>query len=525
MSKILRINEITDIPAINIALDTINQNKQALVFCNTKMTAESTAEKISRLIKVSDTELNLLSEKILKVLSSPTKQCKRLALMIRKGIAFHHSGLPSGQRKMVEDGFRKGTIKIICSTPTLAFGLNLPAFRAIMKDLKRYGGRWGMQWIPTLEYHQCIGRAGRPDFNDKFGEAISVATTGSEKSELLKRFVNGAPEPIYSKLAVEPVLRTYVLSLVATGFVNTKKELFEFFYRSFYAHQYKDLKEIEYIISKIIDNLEEWEFIKTTGINKSSDFISADEIEEVKIEASRLGQRISQLYIDPLTANFLINGMRRATGRICNEFSFLHLAANTLELRPYFRVRTKEIEEVQDVLNEYSVNIIVLEPSVYEPEYDDFLNSTKTALVLNEWLEEKDEEYLLEKYNVRPGEFNYKKDSCDWILFSSEEIAKLMQFKDIVRIIRKARFRLKNGVKEELIPLVKIKGIGRIRARKLFRNGIKDIGDIKNADITQLVQLLGKNIAIKLKKEVGIDIDKDKVPEGRRKGQTGLLKY
>ena len=72
------------------------------------------------------------SKKVLKALDNPTKQCKRLALCIAKGIAFHHAGLHSKQRELIEDNFRAGLIKVICSTPTLAFGINMPAFRAVI---------------------------------------------------------------------------------------------------------------------------------------------------------------------------------------------------------------------------------------------------------------------------------------------------------------------------------------------------------------------------------------------------------
>ena len=64
------------------------------------------------------------------------------------------------QRELIEDNFREGVIKIICATPTLAYGLSLPAFRSILKDLRRYGPR-GMAYIPVLEYLQMSGRAGR----------------------------------------------------------------------------------------------------------------------------------------------------------------------------------------------------------------------------------------------------------------------------------------------------------------------------------------------------------------------------
>ncbi|MFH0874525.1 MAG: LAGLIDADG family homing endonuclease [archaeon] len=400
-----------------------------------------------------------------------------------------------------------------------SFGLNLPAFRAIMKDLKRYGGRWGMQWIPTLEYHQCIGRAGRPDYNDKFGEAISVAQTETEKEEIKKRFVDGSPENIYSKLAVEPVLRTYVLSLVASGVCRSKEDLLSFFEKTFYGYQFRDENKIEAILSKIIQMLEEWEFVKTSVA--ASDFVSADEIiGQGKIDATIIGKRVSELYIDPYTANFLIACMKRAANKIANEFSILHMASNTLEMRPIFTARAKEIPEIEETLSKK--NSIVLEPTYFDPEYDDFLSATKTAIVLEEWLNEKDEEYILENYNVRPGEFNVKKESADWVSYAAEELAILLEFRDVVKIIRKTRFRLRHGIKDELIPLVKLEGIGRVRARKLFRNGIKNIGDIRACDVAKLSQILGKAIALDVKKQSGEDIIKDVIPKNKRKGQINI---
>ena len=115
----IKIKELTDFPVINVALDTISINKQALIFVNTKRSAEATAEKISLQIKTSKKDLVKLSERVLNVLSTPTKQCKRLAMCVKKGIAFHHAGLPSGQRSLIENSFRNGMIKIICATPTL----------------------------------------------------------------------------------------------------------------------------------------------------------------------------------------------------------------------------------------------------------------------------------------------------------------------------------------------------------------------------------------------------------------------
>jgi len=502
--------------ALDLALDTIKIGKQALVFVNTKRSAEKTAEDISKKVKTNDKKLVELSGKVLKSLSKPTKQCERLSSCVKKGIAFHHAGLVSKQRELIEDNFRNGAIKIICSTPTLAFGLDLPAFRSIIKDLRRYGSR-GLSHIPVLEYLQMAGRAGRPKF-DKTGEAICVAVSENDKNQLYEKYILGQPEEIYSKLAVEPVLRTYLLSLIAANFVNTKKHITDFFGKTFWAFQFVDMNKLVAIIDKMLDLLEEWEFIQRS----EEDFTDADKVDDERIKATLMGKRVAELYIDPLTAYYFITCLRNASDKKVNEFSFLQMVSHTLEIRPLLRVGVREQENIQEELTRNYNLLLEKEPSMYEPEYEDFINSIKTALMLNEWVDEKNEEYLLENYNTRPGELRSKLDSADWLLFANEEISRILQFPSLKREIVKLRLRLKHGVKEELLPLIKIEGIGRVRARRLFRNRIKDVGDIKKADVTKLSQILGKQVALSVKKQVGQE--SKEVPSGKRKGQISLLK-
>ncbi len=472
-------------PAINLALDTINIGKQALVFTNTKRSAEKTAEDISKEIKSGSKELDELSEKILHSLSRPTKQCERLAFCIRKGIAYHHAGLVHKQKELIEESFRKGLIKIICCTPTLAYGVDLPAFRAILKNLRRYGHR-GMHWIPTLEYLQMCGRAGRPNY-DTHGEAIAIAATDAAKKEITERYINGESEEVYSKLAVEPVLRTYLLSLISSGFVKSKKEILDFFEKTFWAHQFEDMERLERIISKMLKLLKEFKFIQ--GTHK-------------EYKATLIGRRVAQLYIDPLTAYHLISCLENANGKV-KIFSFLQMISHTLEMRPLLRMRAKEYDDIQDFLLKYENHLLEKEPSMYEPEYESYLNSVKTAMFFNDWINEINEGDLLEKYNIRPGETRIKLSIGDWLLYAAEELARMLKKKDLLRELMKTRIRLKNGVKEELLPLLRLREVGRIRARKLFRNGIKDIGDVKKADIMKLGSIVGKKTAAKIKEQVG----------------------
>ena len=485
-------------PLLNLIADTLRNNKQALVFVNTKQRAEKTADIIADAFKGTNDDLSKISNSILNVLSKPTKQCKRLARVVRYGVAFHHSGLVSKQREIVEDEFRRGNIRVICCTPTLAYGLNLPAFRVIIRDLKRYTYH-GYAWIPVLEAQQMFGRAGRPEY-DTEGQAICIVPTEADKETVKDRYINGYPEDIYSKLAVEPVFRTYLLSLISTNIVRTKEGLVDFFSKTFWAHQFTDMNKIKFMIDNMLGLLSEWKFIVKKG--GESDFTSAGDIdkENSKIRPTRIGRRIAELYLDPLTAHNLIVGLSSKKKK--SFFSILNLCTRTLEMRPYLRVNVREFDDYEQKLAEFEDEVLGEIPKPYDEEYDDFLSSFKTSMLFYDWTNEEDEEALLEKYNVRPGELKAKLQRLDWVIYASHEIAQILGLKEEVSLINKTRLRLKYGVKEELLNLLRLKNIGRVRARKLFNNNIKTVGDLKKKDEKELGMLLGEKTAKNIKEQL-----------------------
>ena len=489
---------------IDLAIDTIYKNKQALIFVNTKNSAEKQAEDISK--KIKEVSFDELSNEILNVLTKPTKQCKRLSNCVKKGIAFHHSGLNHKQRELIEDNFRDGTIKIICCTPTLAAGLDLPAYRSIIKDLKRFTSR-GMQFIPVLEYLQMIGRAGRPKY-DSIGEAICIAKDEQSFDEIYEKYICGTPENIYSKLASEPILRKYVLSIIASETVKDEKELINFFKRTFFAFQFGDIKKLELMILNVLNLLEEWGFIKYEHDNQDSTFndstsntnpslfSDASTIINNQIKPTILGKRINELYLDPYTAHKLIEGLNKIKDP--TEFSYLHLISNTLEMRPLLNVTKKENEFIENLYHQKK-EFIIEDDYIFNDFYT-FLSSIKTAFFFEEWINEKDEEFILNHFKVRPGEINYKTDIANWLLYSCHEISKILMIKKHLSQLLKLKMRIKYGVKEELLPLIKIKNIGKARARKLYNNNIKNIKDINNCTIEKLKSVVGNKIGESLKK-------------------------
>ena len=63
---------------------------------------------------------------------------KTLAQLVEQGVAYHHAGSQPKDRKIVEELFLGGHLAVICTTSTLAVGVNLPAHLVIIKSTFQY---------------------------------------------------------------------------------------------------------------------------------------------------------------------------------------------------------------------------------------------------------------------------------------------------------------------------------------------------------------------------------------------------
>ncbi|WP_138007556.1 ATP-dependent DNA helicase [Halalkalirubrum salinum] len=516
--------------------DTLDDGGSTLVFVNSRRNAESAAR---RMTEVTDRYLDDDERDALAALAddirdvSDTETSDDLAATVERGAAFHHAGLAAEHRSIVEDAFRDRLLKTICATPTLAAGVNTPSRRVIVRDWRRYDGEFGgMKPLDVLEIHQMCGRAGRPGL-DPYGEAVLLAKNADEMDELFDRYIWAEPEPVRSKLAAEPALRTHVLATIASGFATTREGLLEFLDGTLYAAQAEAsgaTDRLAQVTDAVLAYLDANEFIERDGDTLS---------------ATSIGHTVSRLYLDPMSAAEIIDGLRAAesgdgatgrygrskgagTGQESEPTGFVsagelrsangpggrsetdgpsaedetdtepakptplglyHLVSRTPDMYELY-LKSGDKETYTELCYERESELLGLTPSEFEEvRFEEWLSALKTAKLLEDWALEVDEDRITERYGVGPGDIRGKVETAEWLLGAAEELAGTLGLGSNVAI-REAKKRIEYGVREELLDLAGVRGVGRKRARRLYEAGITSRSNLREANKRRVLAAL-----------------------------------
>ena len=482
-------------PVFDTALEVVRDGGQVLIFTETRRLAVEAGKKAGALLRRTMPRSDRRSLEIIaqRILSSAerTRLGEALAEQVLNGAGFHHAGLPGAHRRIIEESFKTGRLKILCATPSLAAGVNLPARTVIISSYERYEAGYGRYPISVLEYKQFCGRAGRPRY-DKFGEAVLIARTEDEQDYLLKNYALAEPERIWSKLGAEKVLRPHVLATVATRFATSEDGLDRFFARTFYAFQY-DPKMIKNKLGDILAFLHREQMI---------------EFEGQELRATRFGRRVSELYIDPVSAVILRDGLYTRAKKV-TDVSLLHLISRTPDISPKLYPRRGEDEMLDLFAKEHQDEYMCEIPEYYGDTngitYEEFLAEIKCTRVLYEWINETSEDGILEVHKVEPGDILRMVDTAKWLLHATYRLAELFGHKDLLNQAYELQVRCAKGVKSELVPLVELEGVGRVRARSLFNAGFVNLENLKHASVTELMNVptIGPSVAKRIKEQVG----------------------
>ena len=166
-------------------------------------------------------EFNKVSSKGYKgqtiVFTNSRARCHTLAASIGNLAAPYHAGLTSQERRQIEKKFEEGKLACVVTTAALAAGVDFPASQVIFDALAM-----GINWLTVQEFHQMMGRAGRPDFHD-IGRVVILAEPGASYSrdtklteeEVAIQLLKGKMEEVAPVYGIEELSEEFAANAVA----------------------------------------------------------------------------------------------------------------------------------------------------------------------------------------------------------------------------------------------------------------------------------------------------------------------
>ena len=464
---------------LNLCLDTIEEGGQCLVFVSSRRNAEGFAKKAAGALKTGSPDSKALSKELRRL--RDRDEGNVLADCVERGAAFHHAGLIRQERTIIEEGFRNGYIEVIAATPTLAAGLNLPARRVIIRDYSRFTSGLGMVPIPVGEYHQMAGRAGRPHL-DPYGEAVLLAKDAPSVERLFETFIDAEAERIDSQCVDDASLCAHILSLIATGFAHDQNALAAFMERTFYFYQHPKTRSLPRLVSDAI------RFLTTAGMVQEN---------ENNLSATRLGSLVSRLYLNPCTARLILDSLKSCEAPTL--IGLLHVICVSPDMQRLY-LKSADTQLLRTFLFKHKDDLML--PLPFEQEEEElWLSGLKTALVLSDWADEFSEGMIEERYGIGAGDLYNIVDSGKWLLHGTERLVSV-EMPEMSQVVKTLSVRVHHGVKPELLPLVALRNIGRVRARSLYNAGYSDPEAVASAGLPRIARIIGEGIARQIIDEI-----------------------
>ena len=463
----------------------MQDDSQALSFVSTRRFTESLAtyvsKKINKKLNVKQKEkFKEVAGKLLEIPkkkgSLPTTTCVKLAEAAENGVAFHHAGLFNEQKEIIEDEFRKGNILMISATPSLMYGVNLPSKSVAIRDYTRWTSN-GPQQIPVFDYEQMSGRAGRPQYDD-VGYSYLIAKTSDEAINLQDSYINGEIELTNSKLIDnKDAVYKQIIAQIASSLSKDLDGLVDFFEKTLYGYQMNNNPSMAMFAS---DSLK-WE------LENALEFLLQNGI----IRATPEGLKTTEFGNLIAKSNYTIETSVKIKEYVTsiNEFNtseFIYALTETPDLPLITFKGKKNKDPVREKLSEEGLFAI------------DIGNSEATAVSLIEWINERNEFEIENKYGVYSASTRRSAYEASRLVRFAKNTSEILGNYSELKEFDLLSARLYYGVKEDIIPLVVgVKRLGRKRARNITEIFGTDLTNISQKEL-QKIDGVGETLSRKI---------------------------
>jgi len=454
-------------PMIGLTINCILDGGQAMIYAHSRRTSESYAQKMAEIVGALaiDREGLRRDAEMIRAEGRGLEMAENLASCVERGVAFHHAGLTYQFRKIVEEGFLQRRLKVICATPTLAAGVNIPARMVIIPEAKK-----SVRDMSVMEYKQLAGRAGRPGF-DRVGYSVIIATSKRRLTTYVRRYLSGEPEPIKSNLLRR--VSWAILASMSSGLVEGEADLEDFMAST--------LLKIQGLYDPGLVH-QELDFLRRIGI-----------IEPDSLTLTRLGRRIAELCVDPITAI------------IAKRVSFIRALDEDIAL-----IAVSASPDISPISYEVPLHMIdpftsALERLGWSAEGRE-MEMIGKAFALKLWVNEVSEETISNAYGIAPGDLLVLKENAEWVSSAIAELLLVLRNHKHALYFMELSERIRHGVKPELLQLCSIEGVGRVRARMLYNSGLRTVEDVAKAPLEKLMEIprMGRDLAYRIKNSARI---------------------
>ncbi|MBD3194608.1 MAG: DEAD/DEAH box helicase [Candidatus Lokiarchaeota archaeon] len=192
--------------------------------------------------------------------------------------------------------------------------------------------------------------------------------------------------------------------------------------------------------------------------------------ESVKI--LEYGTRVAKLFIDPLWGGYVLEGRDKIIETYNEEkdldtFSLLHLICMDIDIAKVW-INNEEIQEWLNYTSGLYIECPEIDEVIITNEFEQYFKAFKAALILQEWINEIDIKEIKEDWNTYTNDLLRMRQGAERLAATIPQLDILPM--GLNKYFWRLTYRIRKGIKEELIPLCRIRGIGRKRGRRLFDN-------------------------------------------------------
>ena len=413
----------------------------------------------------------------------------KLAQLLRQGIGYHHAGMPSSLREIVERGIRGRAVRVLVSTTTFEAGVNLPVSHVVFPFAM--GGGPAMK---VATYRNLSGRAGRPGY-DLSGQSTIITLTQEEMKNARARFFEGETEALES--AVQFFLRkrpparyaiqAQILSLARKDDTIETNDVSSLMSNTWFWHN--SVKENQDLLLDGVrtetQKLQKYGFVQT--------------LSQGKLRVTPRGKIASRSSLSPFSTKLLMDNFAKIlkSGYSNERFDYLVLALVGLPFE--LEENDAYLEKVpvpQDL--KYITSVVTFDQEVREV-YQRIEQCPRYAAVLRQWIEGVSIDEILRLSGLNPSldasllEGTLPNDSY-WVLSSLVDMpsgvlgAEVEQRNRIQQIANYCRFGTKDRVAIGLLEMG-FKHLGRGTALKLASYMTKSGRALKEITKDELVSL------------------------------------